>query len=224
MMTKTRRTTRWAAVLFGVGGLLVFIAGQIHPRGPLSQNFRSLEADLLADSGKWDYTHAVLAVAIVVLTAGLFAMLWTGRIRGDRLLYIFVWVAFVGAAISLVEMGFHIAMTSEAGALASGGPTPLFDTHVVLQAIYTPLLGWGLTAVTVRGAITHRWGNWWIAVFGIVGGVVFGFAGPVVALAPSGYDALFFIGDAPLGLWALFSGALVIWQSRAAAAASPVQA
>ncbi|MGH3444541.1 MAG: hypothetical protein ACRDPB_04125 [Nocardioidaceae bacterium] len=189
-----------------MAGLLVFVAGQIHPRGPLDEDFRSMEGGLLADADKWDWTHTVLAVAIVAMTVGLLLTLRLTRVRGDRVLHVATAVAAVGIVVSWAEMVFHIAMTSEAQALVSGAATPLFDTHVVLQAVYTPLFGWGIAVMAYRGGVTRRWGNPWIAVLGVVGGVVFGCSGPAVALWQNSHDALLFIGDAPLGLWALASG------------------
>ncbi|HET7385874.1 MAG TPA: hypothetical protein VFJ19_04335 [Nocardioidaceae bacterium] len=216
--------SRRAPIVMALGGLLVFLAGQIHPRGPLDGDFRTLEGGLLADADTWEWTHAVLAVAIVVLTAGLLLTVRLLRVREDRVLRSATLVALVGLLLSWVEIVFHIAMTSEAHALVTGGPTPLFDTHVVLQAVYTPLFGWGVAAMALRGGLTRRWGNPWIAVLGVVGGVVFGLSGPVVALWPDSHDALLFIGDAPLGLWALASGVaelhpLARWRGRAVAPA-----
>lgn len=213
-MVHTTRHPRLTSAVMAVAGLLIFVAGQIHPRGPLSGDFDALEAHLLADSGTWDSTHAVLAVGIVAMTAGLWLLLRGEQIRSDPPLRAFTTIALVGIACSWVEMGFHIAMTSEAQELAAGGSTPLFDTHVVLQALYTPLFGWGVAAMAWRGASTRRWGNPWIGWLGVIGGVVFGFAGPVVALSPSAYDALLFIGDAPIGVWAFLAGTLALRATR----------
>ncbi|MGH3322618.1 MAG: hypothetical protein ACRDN9_21070 [Streptosporangiaceae bacterium] len=207
-------TTRWTPIVMALAGVLVFVAGQIHPRGPLSESFDTLESHLLADAGTWDATHAVLAVAIVVMTAGLYLLWRTDRIRSDPLLRAFTAVALAGILLSWLEMGFHIAMTSEAAALAGGGPTPLFDTHIVLQAVYTPLFGWGVAALALRGGWTGLWGNRWIGAVGVIGGVVFGLAGPVVAMFPESHDTLLFIGDAPLGIWAFLSGLHALWASR----------
>ena len=219
--THTDKVAWLAPAVMAVAGLLTFIGGQIHPRGELDQDFHQLEAGLLSHEKTWDMTHAVLAVAIVLLAAGLYLMLQTDRVRTDRPLHTATVIALIGALISWPEMAFHIAMTSEAGALASGGATPLFDIHVVLQAIFTPLLGWGMAAMAWRGGVTGRWGNRWIAVLGVVGGLVFGLAGPVVALHPDSHDSLLFIGDAPLGLWALAAGLQVLWVRRRDAAVQP---
>jgi len=200
-----------APIVLAVAGLLVFVAGQIHPKGPMDEDFRHLEGGLLADADHWDWTHAVLSVAIVLMAAALFLTLRHPRVRGDRILRVATGVALVGILISWAEMVFHIAMTSESQALLSGGPTPLFDTHVILQGIYTPIFGWGIAVMAWRGGATRRWGNPWIAILGVVGGVVFGFCGPVVALWPNSYDSLLFIGDAPLGLWGFASGLYVLW-------------
>ncbi|MBB2892384.1 hypothetical protein [Flexivirga oryzae] len=209
--------SKTAPIVMACAGALVFIGGQIHPKGPLDENLHTLEGNLLSDSDRWDSTHAVLAVAIVVMTAGLVLMLRHQDIRTDRILHTATVVALVGMVISWAEMAFHIAMTSEAHALLTGGPTPLFDTHVVLQAIYTPLFGWGVAVMALRGGATRRWGNPWIAILGVVGGIVFGCSGPAVALWPNSHDSLLFIGDAPLGLWAVASG---LWVLRASFAHS----
>lgn len=207
---------RRAPIVMALAGLLVFIAGQIHPRGPLDGTFDQVEGHLLSDADTWHWTHSVLALAIVVLAVGLVLMLRDQRVRTDRILRAATMVALIGTVISGAEMVFHITMTSEAQAVLSGGAIPLFDTHVVLQAIYTPIFGWGLAVVAWRGGRTRRWGNPWIAILGVVGGVVFGFCGPVVALWQDPHAALLFIADAPLGLWAVASGGHVLWGSHRA--------
>lgn len=207
--------SRAAPIVMSCAGALVFIGGQIHPKGSLDEDLRTLEGSLLSDGDRWDSTHAVLAVAIVVMTAGLALMLRHRSVRTDGILHLATVVALVGMVISWAEMVFHIAMTSEAHALLTGGPTPLFDTHVVLQAVYTPLFGWGVAVMALRGGATRRWGNPWIAILGVVGGIVFGCSGPAVALWPDSHDSLLFIGDAPLGLWAVASGLWVLRTSFA---------
>ena len=198
--------TRSAAIGLAWVGLLLGTGGILHPRVDTSVEFEQGLAGMF-ESSTWDVAHAltlagyiVLAVSLAVLVRGLGSG-WGPRQR------LVGWAAVAGATIAAVETVPHLLAASETSALLADGSTPLTNLHTILQAISTPAVGLSVAALAVASARNRRLGNGFIvAVVGIVGGVAYAFAGPMIALTENSEFSPLFIGSAGVSIWFVISG------------------
>lgn len=205
-MMSSRSRTRSAAIGLAWAGLLLGIGGILHPRVDTSVDLEQGLAGMF-ESSTWDVAHAltlagymVLAVSLAVLVRGLGSG-WGSRQR------LIGWAAVAGACIAAVESVPHLFAASETDALLAGGSTPLTDLHTILQAFATPAIGLSVAALAVASARNRALGNGFIvAVVGIVGGVAYTFAGPMIALTENSEFSPLFIGSAGVSIWFVVSG------------------
>jgi hypothetical protein len=198
--------TRSAAIGLAWAGLLLGIGGILHPRVDTSVDLDQGLAGMF-ESSTWDIAHAltlagymVLAVSLAVLVRGL-GPGWSARQR------LIGWAAVGGACIAAVESVPHLFASSETDALLSGGSTPLTDLHTILQAFATPAIGLSVAALAIASSRHRTLGNGSIvAVVGIVGGVAYTFAGPMIALTENSEFSPLFIGSAGVSIWFVVSG------------------
>lgn len=214
-MSPRRITGSVDQLLLLVAGLLMFVGAQLHPRASLDLSFREVEAATLS-ADRWEADHLLILVCLVCLWLGVALMM---RRRPDRTERRLLALMLAGTTVLVPEMVVHTLMASEAHAVGAGGATPLFDIHLVLQAIGTPLFGAGVVGFAIRAGLRRSWGGPVLMVFGVVGGVAFGVAGPLVALSPASWDMLLFIGLVPLAVWLALSALL---QLRRGAVRAPV--
>lgn len=198
-------------VVLLVAGVLMFAGAQLHPRASLGLSFRAVEHATLSDDD-WRPVHLVILLCLVALAAGLVWMLRRGRL--DRTAQRFGVVMLAGTLVLLPEMVVHTFMNSEADAVGAGASAPMFDIHLVLQAIGTPIFGVGVVGLAVAAGRRRLWGGPLLMVLGVIGGVAFGASGLVVVLHPAAWDMLLFIGLVPLSLWLVLSSATALWRSR----------
>jgi hypothetical protein len=200
----------WAGLLLGVGGVL-------HPRVDSSLEFEQGLAGMF-ESSTWDAAHAITMAGYVVLAASLALLIrdlgagWNSRQR------LIGWAAVAAAGFAAIESVPHLLAASETDALLHGGSTPLTNLHTLLQAISTPFVGLTFAALAVSSARRSALGSGWIvAIPALVGGVVFAFAGPMIALTENSELSPLFIGSAGLSIWLLISGVRMIRRQSAVA-------
>lgn len=111
-------------------------------------------------------------------------------------------VATVCWAIWVVELVPHLLAGSEHHALEAGESTPVLTTHLTLSVVTGPLLGLSTAALAVAVAGAARTvPAWLLAVVGVVGGLVFGAASPVVAITQNPASSVLFSAHALISVW-----------------------
>ena len=198
----------WWRVLFVVGGAL-FIAGAFyHPRD-------GSMAEMLAQP-VWVPAHSVIFVAWLLLAAGLVQLRRSAAPskRLDRWLFF----TLVATVLEAIEMAVHTAAAVDAEALAAGGSTPVFTTHMWLVHAVYPLYAVCLIGLIWIGQRERALGSSWISWIGILGAVAHA-AAPWLAVVLEIRQAgiLFPIGGFALPLWFLLAG---VWPLRKAGRAA----
>jgi hypothetical protein len=198
--------TRSAAIGVAWAGLLLGIGGILHPRVDSSVDLEQGLAGMF-ESSTWDVAHALTLAGYLVLAVSLAVLVrqlgsgWSARQR------MIGWAAVAGATIAAIESVPHLLAATETNALLAGDSTPLTDLHTILQAIATPAVGLTFAALAVASARNHALGNGMIvAVLALVGGVVYSFAGPGIAITENPELSPLFIGSAGLSIWLLVAG------------------
>src|SRR5438045_2893054 len=125
-----------SSLALGIGGVLLFVGGGMHPPPDVTRSFDDATAGMMADP-RWVPGHALLLIGYLLLIPGLIGH---GRAAAPAT-RLASWFAVAGAALSVVEMSFHLAAVVDLGALRAGGATPILNTHLVLATLAQPLLG-----------------------------------------------------------------------------------
>jgi hypothetical protein len=192
----------WRPAL-AAGALCVAVGGAAHPIPYVSPSFEQTIADMLADPG-WVPSHAIVLVGLVLMIPGLLGL---GRIAVSSAMRAVVGFAVAGALLSVVEMAFHVAAVIDLDALVAGRPTPVLHTHMVLEAMATPLFGFPLAALAFLAAKRGTPVQALVDAVGILGGLMFGLAGPVVVGTRAPEIHLLFSGSILLSLWLFWMAA-----------------
>jgi len=198
-----RTSRRLTAGLFVAGGLLMAAGGQLHPRG----SGDSVDAHLLSmfESPAWPLAHLLLLAGAV---ASCLAFVTARRVEafGPSVQR---WLPGVAAAwaFGAAELVPHLLAAGEAHALEHHESTPVLDVHLLMQVIATPAVG--LTGAFVA-VLVHRasrtWASGVLAVFGVVGGLLYAAAAPVVVLTEDPAFTVLFACQAGLAVWLLGTG------------------
>lgn len=193
-----------------LSGVLILATGALHPR-PKGDTVTEAAVGMVGADG-WVLAHLPQALGMLVLAV---AALRLRRVDGvSSALRSAATLAVVGAVVAVVESVPHILATTEATALAEGGSTPLYATHMWLQALATPLAGAGVAAMAWAGSRDGVLGPRPLAVLGILGGIGFGLAGPSVLLTESMLLARLFMFTAAIAAWLLVAGVMVARPGR----------
>ena len=178
--------------------------GRLHPSFDYSQPTFDLIVASPLFSGAWAPVHALILAGLILVTAGLSGLARGGLLSGAALRA--AQVAVAGAALSALEMTFHLVAFIERDAAVADRPTPLIDIHQALQVPSHPLLGFAVATLAVldfrrlRGSALD-W-PWRIATtIGALGGVAHGLAGPLTILARDARFGSLFAGAGPMALY-----------------------
>jgi hypothetical protein len=203
---KSSARTRSAALGLAGAGLLLGMAGMLHPRVDTSVDYEEGLAGMF-ESAAWVASHALTLAGFMLLAVSLAVLVrdlgqgWSSRQR------VIGWAAATGAVIAALESVPHLLAGSEADALLGGGSTPFTDLHTVLQAIATPTVGLSVAALAVASARSRALGSGRIAAaVALVGGVAFALAGPAIAITENSELSPLFAGSAALSIWLILSG------------------
>ena len=187
----------WRPAL-ALAGILLLIGGPLHPRADTTKSFNESTAVMLA-SPNWPLAHALMLASFVLILLALTGVARQSGIPNSvRQILRF---ARVGAALSVVEMAFHLAAVVDRSSLMAGGPTPVLTTHMTLAVAAYPMLGFSLAALAFQGARTRSLGSWAIGWLGILGGLAHGVSAPIVVLTRDQRYSPLFTGGVVLALW-----------------------
>lgn len=200
--TGRSRTTTTAALLI-VGGLLMAVGGQMHPRG----SGATVDEYLLTmfDSSLWVGAHTVSLLAGLVSVLA-FVVAWRNEVFGPGVRRVLP-LAIVGWGFGVLEMVPHLLAAGDASALAHHQATPVLDLHVGLQTIAGPAVG--LTGALLAVAVARAAGTWparVLAAVAVLGGVLSAAAGPLVVLTGDPRVTILFAFQLGLAVWLLGTG------------------
>jgi hypothetical protein len=199
----TGRSRTTTAALLIVGGLLMAVGGQMHPRG----SGDTVDEHLLAmfDSSMWVGAHTVSLVGALVSVLA-FVAAWRAEVFGPGVQRVLPLV-IVGWAFGVIELVPHLLAAGDASALAHHQATPVLDLHVGLQTVAGPAVG--LTGALLAVAVARAAGTWparVLAAVAVLGGVVFAAAGPLVVLTGDPWVTILFPFQAGLAIWLVGTG------------------
>jgi hypothetical protein len=178
------------AIGLAAGGLLIGLGGVLHPRVDTSVEFEQGLAGMF-ESSAWSPSHLLTMAGFLVLALSL-AALASGSLR------VLGRIAAVAAAFAAVETVPHLLAASEAS---------LVDLHTALQAVSTPAVGLSFAALALAGRRSGELDAGRIGTaLAVVGGCVFAFAGPAIALTENSELSTLFAGSAGLAIWAVVAG------------------
>ncbi|WP_392544780.1 hypothetical protein [Oryzobacter telluris] len=215
LTTPSPSSVRPAALTTGAGGLLLGAGGQLHPRGS-GATVDAYLSSMLGDPG-WATSHVLLLAGTVTTTIGL-ALLRRSGATGPR---VAPWLlaAVVGWAVAALELVPHLFAVNDAEALAHHGDTPVLDLHLLAQVVATPALG--LTAAALAVAVARAAGTWparLLAVPGVLGGLGYAAAGPLVATTHDLAVTPLFALQAGVAVWLVGTAVRLLAGRRAPAA------
>lgn len=206
-MTAGRR----AGLILGGAGLLMLVAGQLHPR-----EARSTVAETLAGyfrSPLWDVSHLLLLVSLWIAAAGLLIArrhdVFDVRLRRQ--------LAVTAGAWSLVSLELvpHLLARRDLHALEHGEATPMLDLHLLLGVVATPLFGLTAALLAVALARTERtWPARLLAVPGVLGGLAYAASSPLIAFTDSVAFAPLFAGQGLVALFVIGTGLRLLNRRR----------
>ncbi len=195
----------------GAGGLLVLAGTQLHPHDGAASVHETLAQYFRAST--WDVSHLLILVGLWVTVAGLLLARRDGvfdpRLRRQLLVTATCW------ALVSIELVPHLLARHDLDALQHHGETPVLDLHLVLGAVATPLFGLTAALLAVALAVTGRtWPAALLAVPGVLGGVAYAFAGPLIYLTDNVAFAPLFAGQGLVALFLVGTGIRMLARTR----------
>jgi len=195
-----------------MAGILLLIGGPLHPRADTTKSFNESTALMLADPN-WPIAHALMLASYVLLLVAFIGMARRPDVPNSvRHILRF---AQVGAALSVVEMAFHLAAMVDRASLTAGGPTPVLTTHLTLAVVAYPVLGLSVVALAFQGARTRSLGGWAIGWLGALGGMAHAVSAPLVVLTRDQRYSALFTGAAVVALWLCLVAIWPVGKARA---------
>ena len=204
---------RRAAAVFGIGGALLAIGGTMHPHETSGSMHESLLA--LIGSPAWLPAHAVLLAGMLTAVVGLVLLrrhdAFPAPVRPWLTGTIIAWT------VATPEFVPHLLAGAEHDALEVGGATPMVDTHLALSTFTTPLVGLSvaLLAVAVARAAATRPARL-LAVAGVVGGIAFAVAAPLLAVTGNPQVSNLFAAQTLIDVWIIGTSVLVALAEKVA--------
>ena len=205
---------RRVALPLGIGGLLIAVGGELHPKETKGTVDATLEHYL--GSSVWTLSH-LLVLAGIVVAVGAMVMARRVQVFGPTVQPVLS-VAIWSWSLAAIELVPHVLATRDLDALHDHGSTPILDTHLLLNVVATPLLGLSAAALAIaiaRAAKTKP--AMALAVLATIGGLAYAAAGPQIAIVGDVDLSILFAGQAPIALW-LIGTAVRLATTRASAA------
>lgn len=211
--TATRPDPRWRVALIA-GGVLMLVGGPMHPDSPAELPLRDELASMMDDDA-WVPAHAVLLLATVLFTFGLWRVRrvreWPERAGGA------LRVAAVAFALYTVEAFVHLVAFVDVDRLRAGEFAPVAYTHLALSTVLYPLSGIALAYLAWRLLPTWSMPQRAFAVAGILGGLLHAVSVPTTMLLRDTEVSFLFAGAGTLiAVWSVAAGLVGV---RAATAA-----
>ncbi|WP_219941389.1 hypothetical protein [Iamia sp. SCSIO 61187] len=207
------------ALALGLGGVVMFVGGELHPRD-LQDSVDETLANYFASS-TWTVSHLLILVGLLTAVGGLLLARRVGLVPAE----VRPWLTGTAVAWGLasIELVPHVLADRDLEHLEHGGATPILDTHLLLGAFASPLVGLGAATLAVAIARSARtWPARLLAVPAVVGGVAYAMAGPAILLTDDVAFAPLFAGQNLVAVW-LVGTALRLGLARPATAAGGVR-
>ncbi len=199
------------AAALAASGVLLGIGGALHPHSHEDTLTGSLLV-MLDDPG-WGSAHTAILVGLLVGLGGLVLAARSG-VLGART-RTWTWLAAGAWALAAAETVPHLLAGGEHDALASGGPTPMVDAHEMLSLVTSPLLGLSSAALALAVALSARSvPAWALAVPGVVGGLLFAAAAPLLAVTGDPAMSALFSALALVSLWLVGTSLRLVLRGR----------
>ncbi|MGO4662973.1 hypothetical protein AB4Z14_13995 [Terrabacter sp. 2TAF16] len=122
----------------------------------------------------------------------------------------------VAWAVAAPEFVPHLLAGGEHDALEAGGATPMVDTHLALSTFTTPLVGVSAALLAVAVARAATWPARVLAVLGVVGGLGFAVAAPLLAATGNPEVSNLFAAQTLIDVWIIGTSVRVVLSERAA--------
>lgn len=191
-------TNRKVALPLGVGGLLIAVGGELHPR-ETKETVHDTLAHYLTSS-VWDLSHLLVLAGVLTAVGGLVLARRseTFGARVQPVLSVAIWCWGL-AAIELVP---HVLARRDLDALRADGSTPILDAHLLLAVFATPLFGLAAVALAIGVARSARTKPAWaLAALATIGGLAYSAAGPQIRFVGNVDLSILFAGQAPIAIW-----------------------
>lgn len=189
---------RTAELLLGAGGLILLIGGPLHPAGTGDTVDAQLASMFTAPL--WDLSHLLVLLGLGVAAAGFLVARRAGLFGATARPPLTV--AAVGWLFGAAEMVPHLLASREHDALVAGGATPILDVHTALAVVASPAVG--ITGALLALAVARAEGTlvaWIAGTVGIVGGILYALAAPLVILGDDVRFSVLFAAQAGLAIW-----------------------
>jgi hypothetical protein len=211
-------TSGWRVALVASGALLI-AGGGLHPNADRSGSLRE-ELATMTSHEHWVSGHALVVASTILLAVGL----WLATRReanwpasSARALRI----AAVAVSLYVVETVFHLAAAADADALRAGDAAPIAFAHIGLSIFLYPLSGLAIAALALSASDAAFGPRRWIAVIGVVAGVVHACAVPFTLLLPDTENTPLFAGaSVGIAVWSI--GTAVLGAPKSARVLPPV--
>ncbi len=163
----------------------------------------------LVGSPAWLPAHAVLLAGMLTALVGLVLLrrhdAFPAPVRPWLTATIIAWAA------ATPEFVPHLLAGSEHDALEAGGATPMVDTHLTLSTFTSPLVG--LSAALLAVAVARAAATWparLLAVLGVVGGLGFAAAAPLLAATGNPQLSSLFAAQTLIDVWIIGTSARIV--------------
>lgn len=200
LRTGTAAVTRLVALPLALGGLLIAVGGNLHPR-ETGATLRETLAEMLG-SPAWNLSHLLILAGLVVSVAG-FVLARRAHAFG-RTVDRWLTVAAVCWGLASIELVPHLLAVRDLDALQHHHDTPILETHLWLAVVATPLIGLSTIALAIAVARSARTvSSWVLAAIATVGGVAYAAASPLIRFAGNPELSVLFAGQALIAVWVL---------------------
>jgi hypothetical protein len=207
----TAVSARWRPLLVA-GGLVMALAGPLHPESDASGSTREELAEMTAGA-TWVASHTGTAVGTALLAAGLWAASRSGRWPAAT--HKALRVAAIAVSVYVLETVMHLAAVLDRDALAAGDPAPIAFTHLGLAAVLYPISGLAVSALAARLFRASAGANRVFAAVGVVAGLLHAVSVPLTLVAPDFETTpIFAAAGTLLAAWALGLGIAGIRAAR----------
>jgi hypothetical protein len=196
----------WRGLLIAAGALIAW-GGSMHPGGTMEE--------MLADP-RWLPGHMVTFAGFLAMGAGIWWFAKAASSMTPTLRFV-----LIATGLQALEMFVHAVANVDLDNLRAGRATPVLTTHLALTAAVYPVFGIAVAIWIASAARRRIIGSPWVAWLGILGALMHGAAGLLVA----GFDVArarsLFPGIVFLALWLILAGVWPIKAPKAQRAATP---
>ena len=186
-------------VAVGLGGVLGFVGGSMHPDSSDSIPLRERMVEMTADTAPWAIGHGLMTIGSALLVVGLVVIRRTGAWPTAGPALPFVVAATVANTLELV---LHTAAVLDHDRLAAGDWPPLTVVHLGLSLVTYPLFGAAIVLLAWRLLPAWPTPAKVIGVIGILAGIANALSTPLAIVVDlEGASALFPIAAIGISVW-----------------------